>query len=175
MLVFVTGVAGSGKSTLCRRLRQLGAQAHDADDGISRHVRLPGGDPVPTPPRTEQTARWAQAHEYRFDLDRVRRLAAGDEPAFLLGSAYGDDEVIAISAHAFFLDLPEEELRRRLADRGPGAYGSAGHELESILTWHAAARERYEGLGAIPLDATAPAERLAAGLIALTGPGAGGI
>lgn len=167
MLVFVTGVAGSGKSTLCAHLRALGASAHDADEGISRHVRLPDGEPAGTPPRSEQTPEWAEAHEYQFDLGQVRELARASRSgtAFLLGAAYGDHAVMTIADRSFYLDLGEDELLARLAARGPGGYGSEPHEVESILAWHAAAAERYEALGAIRLDATLPARELAAGLL----------
>ena len=171
MFIFVTGVAGSGKSTLCAHLRALGASAHDADEGISRHVYLADGLPAATPPRREQTPEWAAAHEYRFDLDRVRELARGDKDrtTFLLGAAYGDDDVIEIADRSFYLDLGEDQLLARLAARGPGGYGSEPHEVESILAWHAAAAERYEALGAIRLDATLPPRELAARLLAATG------
>ena len=171
MFIFVTGVAGSGKSTLCAHLRALGASAHDADEGISRHVYLADGLPAATPPRSEQTPEWAEAHEYRFDLGQVRELARAGKngTAFLLGAAYGDDEVITIADRSFYLDLGEDQLLARLAARGPGGYGSELHEVESILAWHAGAAERYEALGAIRLDATLPAREIAARLLAATG------
>lgn len=167
MLIFVTGVAGSGKSTLCAQLTAQGATAHDADEGISRHVRLPGGEPVATPARSDQDAAWAAAHEYRFDLEKVRELAWADEegPTFLLGAAYGDDEVIAIAERSFYLDLDETNLLARLAARQPDGYGSMPHEIESILAWHSAAAERYEALGATRLDARRPARELATELL----------
>ena len=174
VFVFVTGVAGSGKSTLCAHLSARGASAHDADEGISRHVRLPGGEPADTPPRGEQTPEWAAAHEYRFDLGRVRELARAGQngPTFLLGAAYGDAEVMAIADRSFYLDLDEAQLLARLAARGPRGYGATPREVESILAWNAAAPERYEALGAVRLDATRPVRELAAGLLAAAGGGA---
>lgn len=170
MLVFVTGVAGSGKSALCAELSARGHAAHDADDGISRHVRVVDGAVVPMPPRSHQTPEWVAGHEFRFDLERVRGLAASaqrDAPTFLLGAAYGDDEVVAIADHSWFLHLEEAELRRRIAGRPRDRYGHAPHELESILAWHAAAADRYEALGAHRLDAARPVGLVADELLGL--------
>lgn len=171
MLIFVTGVAGSGKSSLCAALLARGEDAHDADEGISGHYPRAGGGRVTPPPRSGQTAEWAAAHEYRFDLGRVRGLAsaAAGQRVFLLGAAYGDDKVASIADHTFYLDVGEQELRRRLAARGPGGYGSAPHELESILEWHALAARRYEALGAARLDGEDPAADIAAALLSSTG------
>lgn len=174
MLVFVTGVAGSGKSTLRRHLVALGHAAHDADDGIAYHVDARDRTPVAAPPRSGQTPQWAARHEFRFDIESVRALDAGDgddDTTFLLGAAYGDDEVIEIADLAFYLDLEEAELTRRLTDRGPDGYGSAPHELEAILAWHAAAADRYEALGARRLDAARPVGEIAGELLAWSRPG----
>jgi thymidylate kinase len=174
MLIFVTGVAGSGKSTLCACLSDAGLEAHDADRAISRHVRAADGAVVATPPRHEQTPEWAAAHEFRFDMARVGEIAAeaaAREPSVILGAAYGDDEVIAIADLSFYLHLEEPELRRRLAARPPEQYGHHPHELESILAWHSAATGRYERLGARRLDASRPVDSLAREILGFTATG----
>lgn len=169
MLIFVTGVAGSGKSTLCAELVGRGIGAHDADEGVARHVRLVDGAESPAPPRDAQGPAWVSAHEFRFDLARVRALASQatpQDPVVLLGAAYGDEEVITIAHGSWYLDLDETELLRRLAARPSCAYGHAPHERESILAWHAAAAARYESLGARRLDATRPVRSLADEILA---------
>lgn len=169
MLVFVTGVAGTGKTTLCAELCRRGLTAHDTDDGMSRHVSIADGVVVTTPPRAAQTPEWTARHEFRFDMDRVSELAAAGGTAFLLGSAYGDDEVITIADRSWFLHLEEPELRRRLAGRPPAEYGHAPHELESILAWQAGAAQRYEALGACRLDAARPVAEIADELLGADG------
>ena len=169
MFIFVTGVAGSGKSTLGRHLAARGIDARDADEGISRHVRVSDGAEVETPPPVLQEPEWVARHEFRFDLARVRELRAGataGAPVVLLGAAYGDDEVIALADRSRYLDVDRDELRRRLAGRPADGYGQRAHELEAILAWHAAAAERYEGLGARRLDAARPVEEIADELLA---------
>lgn len=166
MLVFVTGVAGSGKSTLCAELSARRIAALDADEGISRHVRKADGRVVEAPPRHEQDADWVSLHEFRFDIERVKELTRWPKPTFLFGAAYGDDEVISLAETSWFLHLPQEELRQRIARRPPGSYGHAAHELDSILAWHSSAAQRYEALGARPLDATRPVTAIADELLA---------
>jgi shikimate kinase len=164
MFIFVTGVAGSGKSELCAHLAGRGHRAYDADDGISRHVRVADGSEVAAPKRAEQTAAWVSEHEFRFDLARVGELAAkatAEEPVVLAGAAYGDEEVIAMADSSWFLHVGEPELRRRLATRPVTEYGHHAHELESILAWHAVAADRYERLGARRLDSARPVEQVA--------------
>lgn len=159
---------------LTAHLRDRGLEAVDADTGISRHVDTRTGTAVKAPPPSGPTPDWVERHEFRFDMERVSALAAGansQAPKFLLGAAYGDDEVLALADRSFFLDLGEEELIRRLSRRPAGSYGQAPHELASILAWHAAAAERYEGLGARRLDAARPVNEIADELLEAIGLG----
>jgi predicted kinase len=55
MLVWVTGLSGTGKSSVAERLRELGHRSVDADDdGMSGWRSHASGEIVPSPPIEER-------------------------------------------------------------------------------------------------------------------------
>ena len=161
-LCLVTGVSGTGKSTVLGELRARGCLARGVDedgyaDWVSRRTgaaeAVPRGDP-----RFDIHA-WYRAHDWVLNARRVgvlsRAAARCGRPVFLCGSAMGEpavwhrfDRVVALVA-----DVPT--IERRLAARA-GDYGKAPEELAAILGWHDGYEERYRRFGAVIVDATRP-------------------
>lgn len=159
MLVYVTGVSGSGKSAVCAELLARGFAAKDADNGISGWFRREDGVEVPTPPGDDyRTPDWYQLHEWRYSVKRATQLAAQveGELGFLCGCGGGENEIWHLFDLAFFLIVDEATLRDRLATRTNNSFGKTAYELENILAWHTAAEGDYRRYGADLLDAGRP-------------------
>jgi hypothetical protein len=175
-LCFVTGVSGTGKSTVLRELRTRGCLARGVDedgyaDWVSRRTGkaevIPRGDPE------FDIHAWYRAHDWALNARRIgvlsRAAARCGRPVFLCGTALGEaavwhlfDRVVALVA-----DVPT--IERRLAARA-GDYGKAPEELAAILGWHRDFEENYRRFGAVVVDATRPVGEVADQVLAAVRP-----
>lgn len=122
-IVVLCGVAGSGKTTIGRRLASvLGVAFIDADDYHSAAARATMG--FGRPIDESERAAW---------LHRVAQAADAARPAVVACSALGRRHRDALrrlgAVHVVVLDVAPEELARRLGERtghfaGPGLLAS---------------------------------------------------
>ncbi len=169
MLVWVTGLSGTGKSAVARRLRDLGHRTVDADDhGVSAWRCRETGELVVPPPRQERPADWIERHGWHIDVERVRALVdpSDERPLFLFGAVENEAEVLALADVVVCLVADTETLRYRLAARRGNDFGKAPHEIEAVLSWHGVYEDRHAALGAVMVDATRPLEDVADAVLA---------
>ncbi|WP_439661176.1 AAA family ATPase [Lentzea sp. HUAS TT2] len=162
-LVWVTGVSGSGKSTVCALLRTRGQQAIDADwEGYNHWVDRASGEVVVDPP-DPVPAGWLDRYGWQISRERVVALTAEalDRDVFLFGGVENEEEVRDLFDAVVCLVIDDETLRERLAGRTTNSFGKHPEELAASL-WHNARIEaRYRGLGAVIVDGTSPLEEVA--------------
>ena len=134
-LVWVTGISGAGKSTVCQVLKSRGIAAIDTDwDGFNFWVNRQSGDlvanpPYPTPPD------WLATYAWRIRVDLVRALAeATDEGVtFLFGSVENENEVWDLFTHVGCLVIDDATVRHRLATRTTNLFGKHPDELTQVI------------------------------------------
>ena len=163
-LVYVTGVAGAGKSTVQNELARRGFDARDLDSpAISGAYDLGTGLQVAVPNSESRPDGWFQTHPWRTHpgaLQRIRHVADNDL-VFLCGTSTSEVE----NDHAYdtliCLDIDEATLRDRLSARdGDNDFGKAEHEMQQILEWRKGAAAYYETLGGHIVDATMPVHQV---------------
>jgi thymidylate kinase len=159
-LVFVTGMSGAGKSSVCGELRRRGLDAHDTDeDGISLWRHRTTDEVVERPDRAEdRTDGWYAAHDWIMSRRRVEELAAraGGGPVFLCGSPTNADDLADLYDTVVCLTVDEDTMRARIAGRSSDEFGGNEVELRMLLGWHARFEARYRNSGAVMVDATRP-------------------
>jgi RNase adaptor protein for sRNA GlmZ degradation len=113
MRVLLTGMSGTGKSTLVRELKGRGYAAYDADDdGFSE-------------PRADGRWGWRVGRVAAL-LDRARH-----EPLFFAGCS--EEQAALPFDYRVLLTAPEPVLVERLRTRTTNPYGSTGRELRQVL------------------------------------------
>jgi broad-specificity NMP kinase len=157
-IYFVTGIAGTGKSSVTKELIKRGYEAHDTDE-YSQWVRYDNGElddgksgiPYGTP-EFYDTFGWKLEPKIVVDL----KVNSGTKTLFLCGSPGNSRELTQMFDKVFTLEVDDETLKHRLATRTDNDYGKAEHELNDILGWKKTFSSDHEALGATVLDATKP-------------------
>lgn len=171
-IVWVTGLSGTGKSTVCAALRELGHRAFDADgDGFSRWVSRETGEPVDDPPYPVP-AGWLDDYGWEIDVERVRAVAGTRIQTFLCGGAENESDVWDLFDRAVRLVLDDAATEARLASRSSNAFGKHPEELAAVLQWNRIVVDKYRRLGVPVVDARtaraarAPIDQIAGGAAA---------
>jgi dephospho-CoA kinase len=112
MRVLLTGMSGTGKSTLVRELRARGYAAHDADEGFSE-------------PRED--GRWG----WRIDL--VADLLAHAPEQLLFFAGCSEEQAELPFDYRVLLTCPRDTLVERLRTRTTNSYGRGDEELAQVL------------------------------------------
>jgi|1186.fasta_scaffold689422_1 shikimate kinase len=113
MRVLVTGMSGTGKSTLTRELRRRGYSAYDAEDDGFSEPRAGG--------------RWG------WRMEAVAELLSQDRD-LLFFAGCSEEQVVLAFDHRVLLRAPRATLIERLRTRTENRYGRDGAELAQVLT-----------------------------------------
>ena len=176
-LVFVTGISGSGKSTVRQELRSRGYEAWGTDeDKLSGWYDKQTGASVAMPPREVwATPAWREQNDWHLDRQKIEAIAdrIGRSTAFICGTAANEGEVWDLFSQVFYLLIDEATLRSRISERINNDFGKEPHELEAILGWLRDAEANYTRFGANIIDASRPLGEVVDEILALIPDSAG--
>ncbi len=158
-LVYVTGIAGSGKSAVCKELIKRGYEAKDGDDGLSDFYVNSTGEIVERPVDVaERTKEWRSKFTWKMSRDKllVLKSRASSKTTFVCGVASNEDEYLDVFDKVFALMVDVDTLKGRLNDRDDDSFGKSPHEMDTILEWQQGVEDYYHKVGAQIIDATKP-------------------
>ena len=156
-LIFITGIAGSGKSSLFRELVNRGYEAYDADEKLSFWVNKMDGKRVPVSDHTLITdPKFFEGHDWYIDVEAIERLAqrSKDTTVFVCGSVANEKQVWHCFEKVYCLFVDESSLINRIQSRTDKDFGKSEHELAHLLELNRQAQRKYRSLDAIIIDAT---------------------
>lgn len=169
-LFLVSGSAGTGKSQICRILKEKGYEAYDTDDdGLARwqHNETHYIHPKSTVKPEMRTADFIAQHSWNVPKQYVQELAnkAEDHPIFICGSLGNEDELHDLFKMIFALYVDDDTLTERLAKRTTNDWGKQPHELEQTLRHHHEVYDKYRKLGDPVIDASQPPENVTTSIL----------
>jgi hypothetical protein len=168
-LIYVTGVPGTGKSTIRRELRLRGEAAFGTDeDGICAFFDA-SGCAVP-PDAVVDSSAWRAAHSWRIIPNLLDQLVASTDVSrvFLCGSAANEADVWERFSAVIALVVDEATVHFRLDERADNNFGKSPAERAKVVGWLGGFEETFRSLGAIIVDATEPIDRVAAAILTAT-------
>lgn len=164
-LVYITGVSGTGKSTVRTELASRGYEAHDTDEGSFREWKnIKNGKFI-----TGLNLAWDDAsngfrseHVMAIKPEEVEKLklTSEDGTIFLCGTVPNENEIWKYFDITMCLTLDETTLRHRLDTRTNNSYGKNPVELRNILEWNRLAETNYRSFGSVIIDASRPIEKV---------------
>ncbi len=163
-LIFITGIAGSGKTTILKELKSRGYEVYDADEKLSFWANKSTGERASASDHTLTTdQKFFDEHDWYMDKSGVKKLAekATNKPIFICGSVANEKEVWGDFEKVFCLYIDDESLIKRIKNRADKDFGKSEHELAHLLKLNQAVQSKYKSLGAKIIDATQPVEKIA--------------
>jgi dephospho-CoA kinase len=139
--VLLTGMSGTGKSTLVAELRRRGLVAFDADDDGFSEPRGSG--------------RWG------WRRDRVEELLSGHDDGLVFFAGCSEEQAHVRFDARILLSVPEDVLVERLRTRTTNSYGSTETELRQVMDDRAEIEPLLRRSADLVLDATAATSCLA--------------
>lgn len=154
-LIYVTGVSGSGKSTVMNELKRRGYKAYDVDTGgIAAFYHNESGKKVGHAEAWIRTPEWRKHHSWQMSREIVEGLAeqAKTELVFLCGASANDEDMHDLFDQIIALSLSAKTLEQRLLSRTGSEYGVREDERWSALEWHKTADQDYLDMGAVLVE-----------------------
>lgn len=150
----ITGIAGSGKSTIKQSLVDLGYTAYDIDDGMAHWVNRTTKFTTPYNP---DLVPMTDGHDWLVNKPALTHAISSDDVVFICGSAHDLYQYKEHFTEIFLLQYPSEDaVKTRLLSRTNNSYGKDPKELESILGYWKAYEQKYIERSATTIDCTEP-------------------
>jgi adenylate kinase family enzyme len=168
--VHITGVSGSGKSSVAAALGACGHLAVDADTDHRLAMWVDADrKPVPEPVKSDG---WMDRYWWAWNPKRLDELIADAAPArlFVCGNAANENSLQTRFDHQILLVIDEQTMLSRLDDaHRDNDYGSSAEERAMLRDFREGYHERKLARGAIPVDATQPLDVVVAEILDVLG------
>ena len=159
--ILITGMSGTGKSSVVAALSARGYRAIDTDaDGISELVEVDHGE----------TTGVGGGQDWVWNADRVREVLAGDglgddDALFLAGCSPNQGAFYRQFDHIILLSAAPEVIAHRLARRTTNPFGQRDGEIERTLAIQREIEPRLRATADHEIDTRQPLDEVAAAIL----------
>jgi len=162
--VLITAVAGTGKTTACKTLQQLGYRARDIESipGLYELINVKTGKIVPgNRDQIKENLDWS--------CNKTKLLKIVDsestELALYCGGMANTEEVWDVFDAVVVLTVSDDTTVRRLSTRKAGEFGSTQASRDWVLSWKHDLEQRWLRMGGIAVSAEDTPEEVAKHII----------
>lgn len=154
----ITGIAGTGKSTLKEVFESDGYASYDIDNGFASWINRTTSEVAPYGTCMPMTLK----HDWLADIDKIRATQdASEQDTYFFGSAHNLFQHTDIFRTVFLLSYPDEAtLRERILHRTGNDYGKRPGELDDIIGYWKAYEQSFIDKGSVVIDCPEPVESI---------------
>ncbi len=138
MKIIITGIAGTGKTTVLSELQKYGYVVIDLDaTGMCIWKNIATGEITEYGP-TGRDQKWINEHGWYCNIETLKKLLScirEDKDIFVAGVSENIEEVVAEFDKVFFLNASDDVIKQRLLKRTNNHFGKKEDEQEAIFAW----------------------------------------
>lgn len=155
MKYLITGVTGSGKTTVAKQLQKMKLRAYDSDEveGLTRWEDR-NGLPVKAPEHPPKE--WFRSNFWNWNEDKLDALLGESGDVFICGLASNQDKFYELFDRVFVLVIDQDPMIQRLNTRTENSFGRHPEQQASIIEWHKNFEKSAIKIGGVVIDATKP-------------------
>ena len=156
----ITGVAGTGKSTVAKELSRRGYAAYDTEEGFSYYIDKRTGQRCAYP--KNPSPEWYDTHERVFDEKILMNLLKkhAEEPLFIACITANQAKYYDQFDKIFLLTAPDDVITHRLGTRTNNYFGRHPLDLQRVIGRHQQFDDELKALGAVTVDSTWPLDQV---------------
>jgi hypothetical protein len=156
----ITGIAGSGKSSVAQVLISNGYHAVDADASYSHWLDLKTGESYASRPR--KTKDWANYFEWVWQESKILEVIGNQQhkALFICGMSGNQANFYRLFDKIFLLKADPATISYRLKARVNNPFGKRPGDIETALSLQSAFDLRAINAGAISIPSTQPVAKV---------------
>lgn len=154
-LYLLSGLPGTGKTTIQHELDKRGYDTIDSDTAWGYYGNLETEEPVEPP--LERTRDWIKKNGWIWNSKIVRPILERGyaKPLFICGGSRNEEQFYPLFTKIFSLHVPNDVMRARLEARH-GAAGTTPQFIERMIEFNENFYERAEKKGGSVIETTKP-------------------
>jgi hypothetical protein len=154
--ILVTAVAGSGKTTVCKVLCDLGYNAYDIESipGLFSLIDKKSGKPMIKQHNVNLDS-IEQGNNWNCDKTKMQMIIDKEnaDVTYYCGGASNIKRIRSLFDVVIVLRVSDKTTLTRLGSRTPGQFGSTSKVRKWVLSWKQEIEEEWLSAGGIEVDA----------------------
>ncbi|HUQ29983.1 MAG TPA: AAA family ATPase [Candidatus Paceibacterota bacterium] len=158
--IYITGVSGTGKTTIAQELQKRGYYAISIDevDGLCSWINPLTGENDGAQ-KVELTLEFVDKHDWICDVTYLQKLLDKDvDAAFVLGMATNQNQFLHLFDKILLLECRPETFCKRIEERTDNEFGKDKKVQEQILGRYESYAREMRAKGSISIDTDRPVE-----------------